>query len=154
MLENFRANVLKSEGLEEKMEAPQYCLVEHGGLTRSKEGGGLAFPFFCFQYTSGFYKYMVSIYWVYRRSQIWEYWFNDVYLTAHGLRKYGNKSDKMKTIGCQVLQKKNDAIKEKQRDMTASMSDTDEQDEESDRERLCDRYIRQWQWMRKVEGFV
>ena len=63
-----------------------------------------------------------------------------MYLTAHGLRKYGNK---IKTIGYQVLQEKNDAIKEKQRDMTASMSDTDAQDEESDRERLCSGYNQQ-----------
>ena len=38
--------------------------------------------------------------------------------------------------------------------MTASMFDTDEQDEESDRERLCSGYNQQWQWMSKVEGFV
>ena len=43
------------------------------------------------------------------------------YLTAQGLKKYGSKSEKFKTISCHVLWEKNiDAIKRKQRDMTAS----------------------------------
>ena len=43
------------------MEAPQLLFSRTWGALQGQGGWGLAFPFFCFQYTSGFYKCMVSI---------------------------------------------------------------------------------------------
>ena len=54
----------------------------------------------------------------------------DKYLDAHGLRKYGNKADKIKTVTCHVLRENNiSEIEEKQTD---SMPDTDSDDSDSD----------------------
>ena len=54
------------------------------------------------------------------------------YLTAHGLGKYGKKSDKIKTISCHVLRNNElNSIKEKQLEMADSMSYADQQDDES-----------------------
>ena len=54
------------------------------------------------------------------------------YLTAHGLGKYGKKSDKIKTISCHVLGNNElNSIKEKQLEMADFMSYADQQDDES-----------------------
>ena len=54
----------------------------------------------------------------------------DKYFDAHGLRKYGNKADKIKTVTCHVLRENNiSEIEEKQTD---SMPDTDSDDSDSD----------------------
>ena len=58
--------------------------------------------------------------------------FSVEYLTAHGLGKYGKKSDKIKTISCHVLRNNElNSIKEKQLEMADSMSYADQQNDES-----------------------
>jgi len=63
------------------------------------------------------------------------------YLDAHGLKKYGNKTDKIKTVTCHVLREnKIDGIKEKHSDTTLDRADSYGDASEDDDDYVADTF--------------